>query len=77
MVVTRNSAVGSRVIDRKGDILAWNGGNKPWVSAKIDLDDDYRIWNGTSQRDVCWMQRRPHVYRYLAEAWRFGALRSS
>ena len=74
MVVARNNAEGSCVVDRKGDILAWNGGNRPWISATVTFDDGYRIWNGAHHRDVCWVQRRPHLYRALSESWRFGSL---
>jgi predicted amidohydrolase len=76
MVVCRNYGVGSCVINRKGDVLAWNGGQQPWVTATVRTDDGYRLWNGSGHRDVCWMQRRPHLYGALADPWDRGPLDS-
>jgi hypothetical protein len=50
------------VVDRKGDILAWNEGDRDFVIATVELDDGYRTWAGGCFRDVNWMQRRPHLY---------------
>jgi predicted amidohydrolase len=62
MVVVRNETHGSCVVDRKGDILAWNEGDRDFVIATVELDDGYRTWAGGCFRDVNWMQRRPHLY---------------
>jgi predicted amidohydrolase len=62
MVVARNNAQGSCVVDRKGDILAWNEGDAEYIVADVALDDGYRTWNGACFRQVNWMQRRPHCY---------------
>ncbi len=62
MVVARNGALGSCVVDRKGELLAWNDGDQPYIVAVVAVDDDYRIWQGGCFRDVNWLQRRPHLY---------------
>lgn len=62
MVVARNETHGSCVVDRKGDVLAWNEGDRDFVIATVEIDDGYRTWNGACFRDVNWMQRRPHLY---------------
>ncbi len=67
MVIARNNAVGSCIINPRGDVLAWNEGDADYVAADIRLRD-YRYWNGGSLRDVIWGQRRPRLYRaYLDE----------
>ena len=72
MVVARNTTQGSCIIDRKGDILAWNEGDQDWISATIDLQDGYRTWNAGCFRDVNWMQRRPHLYQAEVDDWNTG-----
>ena len=62
MVVARNSTVGSCIISPKGDLLAWNDGDQEFISALVPLDEDHRIWQGGSFRDMNWMQRRPELY---------------
>jgi len=68
MVVVRNTSHGSCIIDRKGDILAWNEGDRDFVIGELRLDDGLRTWNGGCFRDVNWMQRRPHLYRESTRA---------
>ena len=71
LVVARNEAHGSCIIDRKGDILAWNEGDRPFIQATVALDDGYRAWNGGCLRDIQWRQRRPYLYQALVDS---GAL---
>ncbi len=75
MVVARNTVQGSCIIDRRGDILAWNEGDQDFIEATVHLDDGYRTWNGGCFRDVNWMQRRPHVYGAFVEPDNLGSLR--
>lgn len=72
MVVARNNATGSCIIDRKGDILAWNDGDRPHITAEVNLDDGYRIWQGGCFRDVNWFQRRPHLYAPFTDPSIYG-----
>ncbi len=72
MVVARNTVQGSCIVDRKGEILAWNEGDQDWVSATVELQDGYRTWNGGCFRDVNWMQRRPHLYSAEVDDWNTG-----
>jgi predicted amidohydrolase len=62
MVVARNEAQGSCIINRKGDILAWNDGNEEIIEATLPPEDGYRVWDGTDFREVTFLLRRPHLY---------------
>jgi len=62
MVVARNDAQGSCIIDRKGEILAWNEGNEDIIEATLLAEDGYRVWDGTDFREVTFLLRRPHLY---------------
>ena len=66
MVVARNCGVGSCVVDRSGEVLAYNDGNSDIVVADVARDDGYRKWNGGCFRQVNWRQRRPHTYDAFA-----------
>jgi predicted amidohydrolase len=69
MVVARNEAQGSCIIDRKGDFLAWNEGNEEVIEATLPADDGRRVWDGTDFREVTYLLRRPHLYGpYLDES---------
>ena len=43
MVVARNMVQGSCVIDRKGEVLAWNEGDQDFVLADVRRADGYRM----------------------------------
>lgn len=75
MVVARNRVQGSCIINRKGDILAWNEGDEDVIQATVTLEDGYRTWNGGCFRDVNWMQRRPHLYHAFVDQDNKGSLR--
>jgi len=74
MVVARNNAQGSCIIDRKGDFLAWNEGDHDFVEATVTLEDNYRMWNKGCFREVNWMQRRPHIYQEFVNQDNKGSL---
>jgi len=65
--IARNEAQGSCVIDAKGDILAWNDGTEDIVFAEASLNPPHRKWNGGSQKDIVWLQRRPRLYGAFVE----------
>ena len=75
MVIARNTARGSCVISRKGDVLAWNEGDVDSIFAEVDLDGGYRIFDGDDFVDVNWMQRRPHLYGLFVDPDCYGSLR--
>ncbi|NKB71656.1 MAG: hypothetical protein GKR89_31665 [Candidatus Latescibacteria bacterium] len=62
MVVARNRSKGSCIIDRSGEILAYNDGSQDVIVADVAMDDGFRKWNGGCFRQVNWRQRRPHLY---------------
>ncbi len=68
MVVARNMSVGSCIIDRSGEVLAWNDGTQDVIAADVARDDGYRKWNGLCFRQVNWRQRRPHLYGAYGDA---------
>jgi predicted amidohydrolase len=74
VVVARNEAQGSCIIDRKGDILAWNEGDQPLIEAVVPLEDGYRTWNTGCFREVNWIQRRPHLYQAFTDTENQGSL---
>jgi predicted amidohydrolase len=75
MVVARNNAHGSCIIDRKGEILAWNEGDVEFIHADVELNPGYRVWNGGCFVDVNWLQRRPHLYGVFTDPANLGSLR--
>ncbi|HPA19252.1 MAG TPA: carbon-nitrogen hydrolase family protein [Verrucomicrobiae bacterium] len=75
MIVSRNNALGSCIVDRKGEMLAWNDGDRDFIAAEVALDDGYRIWQGGCFRDVNWLQRRPHLYGAFTDQANLGGLR--
>jgi predicted amidohydrolase len=69
MVVAGNFVRGSCIVDRKGDILAWNEGDQEIIEATLPPNDGYRIWDGGDFREVTFLLRRPHLYgAYTDEA---------
>lgn len=75
MVVARNGAQGSCIVDRKGEMLAWNDGDRDFIFAEVTLDDGHRIWQGGCFRDVNWLQRRPHLYGPFTDPANVGGLK--
>ncbi|MGA2621225.1 MAG: carbon-nitrogen hydrolase family protein [Thermoguttaceae bacterium] len=67
MVVARNGAQGSCIIDRKGEILAWNEGDREIIEATLPAEDGYRVWEGGDFRETTFLLRRPHLYRAYSD----------
>jgi len=76
MVVARNSVKGSCIINRKGDILAWNEGDREIITATLPAEDGYRDWNGGDFKEVTFMLRRPELYGVYSDANNLGPLRT-
>lgn len=74
MVIARNQAQGSCVIDRKGDFLAWNEGEQEIIEATVPARDGYTSWDGGDVRETTWMLRRPHLYGAYTEEFGLKAL---
>ena len=74
MVVARNDVQGSCIIDRKGDILAWNEGDREFLYATLPADDGYRMSDGSDLREVTFLLRRPHLYGPFADPENLGSL---
>lgn len=62
MAIARNDGQGSCVIDRKGEIVAWNEGEREVIEATLPAADGYLSWDGGDVREVTTMLRRPHLY---------------
>jgi hypothetical protein len=74
MVVARNAARGSCIINRKGDILAWNDGSQEVITATLPAEDGFRVWNGGDFREVTFLLRRPHLYEAYTDIPNLGPL---
>ncbi len=74
MVVARNNVQGSCIIDRKGDILAWNSGDQEMIFATVPAEDGYRVWNGGDFREVTFLLRRPCLYEPYCDEDNLGPL---
>ena len=74
MAIARNAVKGSCIINRKGDILAWNDGDQEIIEATVPLEDGYRVWNGGDFREVTFQLRRPHLYGAFTDEANFGPL---
>ena len=74
MVVARNNVQGSCIIDRKGNILAWNEGDQEFTTATLPAEDGYRLWNGGDFREVTYLLRRPHLYGRYTDPANLGPL---
>ena len=77
MIVARNDVLGSCIINRKGDILAWNEGDQEVIGATVQMEDGYYAWDGGDFREVTFMLRRPHLYGIYSDASCLGPLRAS
>jgi predicted amidohydrolase len=77
MVVAVNRTEGSCIIDRLGNVLAWNDGDQDFIHATVNFSDGYRPSSKGCFRGINWMQRRPHVYQTFVEANNTGALLTS
>lgn len=74
LVAARNDVQGSCIIDRKGEILAWNEGDREFTCATLPADDAFRMWNGTDLREVTFLLRRPHLYSRYTDPDNLGPL---
>lgn len=75
MVVARNDVQGSCIINRQGEVLAWNEGDREFTCAVLPADDDRRMRNGTELREVTFLLRRPHLYCLFTDPENLGSLR--
>ena len=74
VIVARNNGEGSCIVDRVGNVLAWNEGDRDTIVATVKLDDGLLTANHGCYRAVNWMQRRPHVYGEFVEDGNRGSL---
>ena len=74
MVVAVNNTRGSCIVDRVGNVLAWNDGDQDFIQAVVALNDGYRPSSKGCFRGINWMQRRPHVYRTFVDENNKGSL---
>ena len=72
VIVARNRSIGSCVVTRQGEFLAWNDGGQPFVTADVPRQDAFRAWNGSCFRDSTWMVRRPHLYDSFGDPAKHG-----
>ena len=77
MAIARNGGQGSCIIDRKGDILAWNEGDREVIDATLPASDGYRSWDGGDFRETTFMLRRPHIYQAYTRDFNMKPLETS
>ncbi len=73
MVIARNEGHGSCVISARGDILAWNEGDKSIIEATIP-PDPIRYWDGGDVGETTYLLRRPHLYETFTQDAVLGPL---
>lgn len=61
LIVARNGGQGSCIINRRGDIVAWNEGDQNIIEATIP-PDTVRYWDGGDVRETTFLLRRPRLY---------------
>lgn len=74
MVIARNEALGSCIINRKGDILAWNEGDQEVIDATLPANDGFMTWDGGDFRETTFMLRRPHIYEAYTQPFNMKPL---
>jgi predicted amidohydrolase len=61
LIVARNEAQGSCIVNRCGDIVAWNEGDQNIIEATIP-PERIRYWAGGELAEVTFLLRRPRLY---------------
>jgi len=61
LIIARNSGQGSCIIDRRGEIIAWNEGDQSIIEATLTTDP-VRYWDGGEVGATTFLLRRPHLY---------------
>ena len=74
MVVAVNHGEGSCIIDRSGNVLAWNDGEREMIQAEVILNDGFHPSNKGCAREVTWMLRRPHLYGAFSDVDNRGSM---
>jgi len=71
LVVARNAGAGSCIVDRSGAILAYQDGGSDYISAVVDREAPFRMWNGGCFRDDAYTLRRPIAFEPLCDPLRY------
>ena len=74
VVVARNSGIGSCIIDRLGEVLAWQTGYEDYVHAIVPIGREYLASINDCFIGVNWVQRRPHVYGPHVDPENYGSM---
>ncbi|MDP3069979.1 MAG: carbon-nitrogen hydrolase family protein [Opitutaceae bacterium] len=73
LIVARNAGQGSCIINRRGDIVAWNEGDRNIIEATLP-PDSVRYWDGGDVRETTFLLRRPRLYYPYADEAVLGPL---
>jgi len=73
LIVARNAGQGSCIINRRGDIVAWNEGDRNIIEATI-TPDTIRYWDGGDVRETTFLLRRPRLYHAYTDDAALGPL---
>ena len=74
MVVAVNRGIASCIVDRLGEVLAYQAGYEPHIYADIPLDAPYRTSTRACFYDADWFQRRPHIYAPHVDPENYGSI---
>jgi predicted amidohydrolase len=73
LAVACNAGQGSCIINRRGDIVAWNEGDQNIIEATIP-PEKIRYWAGGDLAEVTFLLRRPRLYEVSTEDSKLGSL---
>lgn len=73
LIIARNSGQGSCIIDRRGDIIAWNEGDTNIIEATLPAEP-VRYWDGGEVGETTFLLRRPQLYDAFANDAVLGPL---
>jgi predicted amidohydrolase len=73
LIVARNGGQGSCIINRRGDIVAWNEGDQNIIEATI-TPDAVRYWDGGDVSETTFLLRRPRLYHPYTDDAALGPL---
>ena len=73
LIVARNEGHGSCIINRRGEIVAWNEGDRSIIEATLP-PDTVRYWDGGDVRETTFLLRRPRLYHPYTDDNALGPL---
>jgi predicted amidohydrolase len=76
LIVACNAGQGSCIVNRRGDIVAWNEGDRNIIEATV-TPEAVRYWAGGELSEVTYFLRRPRLYEAYTDEKKLGPLPSA